>query len=1311
MRSHRTLLSTAKFVCTWHALLRCYALVLCVAIMLSFSSEAVLAQSNFGLSSAEQSANQTTKPSKESSDERTTRIRIAFGSDTPQIWQAEIEFRGAKPSQLQSLSLEPSSVGGAWLDGNRLLIQHDQPLRQNAYDVTLSGSIDAEIICRIKDETTSYEATTFNLHEVRRKPKSSSFGTSGRIVIERMVEDQFHIAFNKAKRIYEPNTQFQFEVKPDTESLAPGDFFDLHIELAEGRKGKTVWQADQKRYEVPQEGLPTCPVEIPLPATEGVYRVKLQVIRPAGFTSRFLSKGNSRPLAERSFQLLVMDSTARPEAPGDWEETYVHNPALPKSDRKFSEWIDWRKHTRNGESTIVSSLAEGAKLVEDKTQVELPPKDDSGAAHWQAYPLAISSPGKPYLVEVEFSSEASEQLLGLTLLDTNSNGELHELGETVVHQTSRWGDTKQKQIARILFWPSTNTPLLVLSNPSQRESSKYGKIRVLKATGSAEAVKDERTVAIEWKDVDVASQLGSSMAISPSNLYDYADLQTHFESAKRIADRVEIAGANTAVISINDMGAAVTPVDSLSGTPRFDMGTWALGISDIPRLDLLEVLLHEFDRRGLKLIPNVSLAGPLPSLERQKRQQRLAGINWNSPETPQQKTTPYNPLNPRVSQAIEQIGQELIAKYGKNDSLRQLAIRLDANSALMQPNQEGGFDTSTVDRFLADKQLSWPTNLPRTEANHATAIRENVGEPWQDWKREQMLSLHFKLGKAFSNKLPEKCLLIPHRLEANPLLLNSNLPRLGKTLNVVNSLEESGLLSLADTQISGGLALPLPIDQFDSSATTSQNVFSSSLEIAAKDDTKRLNTGARGLNASRFSYRLLDSAKLFAGKFNQQDLTVQCVVDSEAEMASTLASQLTLSKVTTILDGGSAAAGSYNESISSLRRLAAATPFGSNAQEEQNHELEDVSLLVTEVLRGKAPGSILIAANRTPWKRTAHITLSVPGRCLAIPISESPYDPEWYETGQHAMTIELGPNEALSWRFSTTGIKTTGIRVKPVSQAEEQLREGIERLKRVDRTARRSYELLRNPSFEELDDAGQTDDWIISGLARSPNEISAHEGVQSLQLVSAGEPCSATSAPFPLPETGQLAVLFHANAQELAPEAQLQIEMLTTDGKYSSQTTVRADQLLREAEGQAAWGELIFAVDDLPLEPLGEMQIRFTLTDRGQLNLDSLRCEDLMLPLPAYAEDLRSQKLALIQLTLSAEQALEEGRLADCQQTLDSYWARFLITHFPKIEPMIAAEPTTEDALDASEADIDEAEEESPSVADRLRGYWPKMWR
>lgn len=90
---------------------------------------------------------------------------------------------------------------------------------------------------------------------------------------------------------------------------------------------------------------------------------------------------------------------------------------------------------------------------------------------------------------------------------------------------------------------------------------------------------------------------------------------TFLTAANRLAQQLRAGGYNAAILGVAADGASLAPIDALGASPRFDAGLLAASALDPVRKDVLELLLRVFDREGLKLLPAVQLATPLPGLE------------------------------------------------------------------------------------------------------------------------------------------------------------------------------------------------------------------------------------------------------------------------------------------------------------------------------------------------------------------------------------------------------------------------------------------------------------------------------------------------------------------------------------------------------------------------------------------------------------------------------------------------------------------------------------------------------------------------
>jgi len=92
------------------------------------------------------------------------------------------------------------------------------------------------------------------------------------------------------------------------------------------------------------------------------------------------------------------------------------------------------------------------------------------------------------------------------------------------------------------------------------------------------------------------------------------------------------------------------------------------------------------------------------------------------------------------------------------------------------------------------------------------------------------------------------------------------------------------------------------------------------------------------------------------------------------------------------------------------------------------------------------------------------------------------------------------------------------------------------------------------------------------------------------------------------------------------------------------------------------WAPYVFQVNDLPLEGLSQLRVRFDLMGAGEVWLDDVQLFDL-----AFSENEHTELLKLIAL---ARVTLHNGQVGDCVRLLDGYWPRFL-------EEKVAVQPGT----------------------------------
>jgi hypothetical protein len=160
------------------------------------------------------------------------------------------------------------------------------------------------------------------------------------------------------------------------------------------------------------------------------------------------------------------------------------------------------------------------------------------------------------------------------------------------------------------------------------------------------------------------------------------------------------------------------------------------------------------------------------------------------------------------------------------------------------------------------------------------------------------------------------------------------------------------------------------------------------------------------------------------------------------------------------------------------------------------------------------------------------------------------------------------------------------------------------------------------------------------------------------------------------------------------------------EGKTPGKTEYRFAQF-GQARGEAnparpipaEWGQFLVEINDLPLDSLSAVHLRFDLTGPGEVSIDDVQLCELNFS--------RREHKELLRLITPADAQLQNGRIADCLRLLEGYWPRFLVEHVPVVEAPMTRRP--EPGSPASRAPKEP--EHSPGLLDRLKGLVPSKLR
>ncbi|MBI2478373.1 MAG: family 10 glycosylhydrolase [Planctomycetia bacterium] len=267
---------------------------------------------------------------------------------------------------------------------------------------------------------------------------------------------------------------------------------------------------------------------------------------------------------------------------------------------------------------------------------------------------------------------------------------------------------------------------LLLSNRRDGKPATFGKIRVLAgpthlppATIDA-TPRDVRLLSAYYDKPLCAENFSAPESLDESTQQDLADWNTFYTGGVRLVEYLKHVGYNSAIISVSRDGATIYPSRLLDSTPRYDSGTLFVSGQDLQQKDVLEMLFRLFDREQLQLIPSFHFATPLPELDALQLGNSPAttgiellgydGRPWPARFGTNRGQAPYyNPLDPRVQNAVRRVIGEVVDRYAHHSSFAGVSLQMSPDTFVQLPGAAWGNDDRTIARFTADTKTPVPS--------------------------------------------------------------------------------------------------------------------------------------------------------------------------------------------------------------------------------------------------------------------------------------------------------------------------------------------------------------------------------------------------------------------------------------------------------------------------------------------------------------------------------------------------------------------------------------------------------------------------
>ena len=1299
------------------------------------------------------------------------RVRIAWGGSQEQMWNGSISLSEGTLSSPCPLGIEADEPGSMWLQEGRLFVRQKTPRLYDGLDIDVAAGSD-DAVLRIELHSTTgvsrpaiIDIPTRDLLEmVGERAYNDDLDDRGtRLLVRRTPGDMLRLKFERKSLIFSPGERFELSVSPH------------HIPGLNGQEARIkldVYSAGGKRHISSQESdaklsatVGPIAMNVELPHDEGVYDLVVSVEQvPSVRLGRVgsLPLGLKQTVAQRKLQLLVLSKEAPqrsaeepvlqtvaeidPVNPKWWER-------LAKSAEDISR-LKFPTQPAFGKGPLGSGHRGTRKHVLGEL-VELSPGDKPGQASWEAYTLPIRNTGAPHVLEVEYPSDVS-QTMGISVLEPNAAGALLPIqldsGVDVVEEVVESGPQKPRMLRhRLIFWPRSNSPIVLITNRGHERPVVYGRIRVLAGWKHL-----PRAFADDRKEEQYPKRLTAAYldrplfpeSFSASESYDawsrrsLDDWVTFHKGASRMVEYLHYAGMGGLMISVLADGSTIYPSRLLEPTPRYDKGVFFDSGQDPIRKDVLEMLLRMFDRQGLHLIPALEFSSPLPRLEALLRKggPQSVGMRWIGPDgqrwqdayRPRRHCSPYyNVLHPRVQEAMLNVVRELLHNYAGHESMAGLALQLSGYGYAQLPGPDWGMDDATVGRFQADTGIriddeATEENQEKRFLQRWTALTGPYRQQWLKWRAERLSRFYHRLQAEIAAAQPRARLYLAgadsFESEEMQKALRPMLPRratMAEMLLLVG-IDEShyhdprGVVLLRPRRIAplrshATDAASLVIDQMpDRDAYFAGLPCSGSLFFHQPQELRLESFDRKSPFPS--SYTLLSSQIVPSDSRNRRRFV---------HAMATLDPQV-------IFEGGKLIP--LGQEDSTRRFLAAyrnlpAVRFQRLTNTTSPNDTQPVT--IRHATHGKH--TYLYAANDSPLTTTVNIRVDagrgdagleeLSGLRKVPPLKRDRRGTFW--------EITLEPYDLVAVRLSQPHVIFSQPRVSLGEDVEGTLNTRIRDLGARANALRAPplLKVLTNSDFEQAGDQAGDQAEMIPGWQVIKQEGTSIEfdrttvagGVQkprgeySLRLRSDGPSVSLLSRPFRPPSTGRLKMFVWLCIPKAAKQPTLQWSLVgKLDGREFSRMAV-VGQTGSHPIGDR-WGPYEFPINSLPLDGMTEARVRFDLLGPGEVLIDDVQLSHL-----EFEENELKELGKLIQ---TADLQLRMHQVGDCIRLLEGYWPRFLVENVPAPPSSTKPPSTTNSSLAtnsqprvATQPRREKPEAKEPGWFDRVKRIFPKkLW-
>ncbi|MDR2117395.1 MAG: hypothetical protein LBP87_13545 [Planctomycetaceae bacterium] len=938
------------------------------------------------------------------------------------------------------------------------------------------------------------------------------------------------------------------------------------------------------------------------------------------------------------------------------------------------------------------------------TAVSTPNTSESVQEAWEALPLPIKEIGKPHLVELDYPSGIS-QTLGIGVVELLNDGDkvvpvlTTDAGICVTEEIVTDQVAGQVATHKVLFWPKTKQPMLLLVNRDHQREAQFGDVRLYRIDSDQKIEKTnspsthsmllqeepptlipkpfdglpQRFVIGYLHRADFLNNLSSSAEFQPDEV-SVTDWQILYDSSVRMIDSLRQCGYDGAMINAVSNESMLYPSEKL--------GTMTVK-------DSLELLFQFFDREQLILIPSLDFNFPIPEIEMLLRSNPVLAneLLWSD----QNGVPRYNLLHPLVRKAMLDIIHELVERYSGHASFGGITVLLTPDGSARLPLIHRELDDRTFQQFLQFLQethdnkhdnksagFTIPPELTVTVLNRQQMLQRNtaraqfvqndpkIWDAWIRWRTRTICDFYSDATKIVTEKRSDaRFYLAAGTLLDHPEIRSYCLPNLSRWSSPVYILRILGFDPTLLSKIPSLIFLrPSRISSTPDSIDSASYCEFDSVETAPpflKD----------GFIAGTLFYH--DSHEVPAGLRNRRRFV----------------KQLTQSDIRMFVDGGRMLPNGEEEILyeflAAFRQLPAIpfqTFFSKDVAGEKSLQPVTVRYINT------TQGLMMYLVNDAPFGVMAETIISAsPENSLReLSLRElSGYrtiEPMIIRNNHLVWQVYLKPFDfvAVILNDPKSVIREVTINRPPAICGQNGLlKRKVEQLSQQIHTAHSGvlWEKLANPNFETtITESGEIAGWQHFGshlLTAQLDSEKKNAGQYSLKLTGISgiekEQGVILSEPFEAPSTGQLFISLYAGISEnvtkkpgafpleVVLSAQKQGEREPLFLSYCVEPVFLPFLLKSPPQQGVRWYRIIVPFTQLPSTGLNDFRIGFRLFGTGTVWID-----DIIL----YRMTFTSNEIkALQQIALVANSRCSSDRISDLLSILEGYWVQYLFRHIP----------------------------------------------